>query len=184
MSILTWITRLIHRNPPRQIEPSEPTNDSTATTTLSNPDSAPVWCVAANVVMERGYGPGGAETLRGTKHFAPGAKVFVYNFFWGVGGETVTVIGRHRKSHRYIRLSMPAKHLANWRAELVYSPSIAKQVRDSSEFGPLPPESENARRRAEQIAAFYIEQGAQSQPFLTRPPTTQLNRKPQVPPQP
>jgi hypothetical protein len=120
--------------------------------------------------MERGYGPGGAAKRRGTKHFAPGAKVFVYEFFWGMGGESVTVIGRHRKSHRFIRLSMKAKHLANWRAELVYSPYVIKQIRESGEFARLPADSDCARRRAEEIAASYMRQGAQSQPFVTRPP--------------
>jgi len=83
-----------------------------------NRGSEPAWCVAANVIMERDYGPGGVEKRRGTKHFAPGAKVFVYDFFWGMGGESVTVMGRHRKSHRFIQLSMRATHLAtgaqNW----------------------------------------------------------------------
>ena len=54
--------------------------------------------MVANVVHERPYGPEGAEIRRGTKHFAPGAKVYVFSFFWGMGGEQVTVIGRHRKS--------------------------------------------------------------------------------------
>ena len=135
-----------------------------------NRESGPAWCVAANIVMERGYGPGGAEKRRGTKHFAPGAKVFVYYFFWGVGGESVTVMGRHRRSHRFIQLSMRAKHLANWRAELVYSPAVAKVIRENGEFGSLDAGSDRARCRAEEIAARYINEGAQSQPYVTRPP--------------
>ncbi len=103
--------------------------------------------------MERAYGPGGAETRRGTRHFAPGAKVFVYAFFWGMAGESVTVMGRHRKSHRFIQLSMSAKHLANWRAELVYSPTVAKVIRENAEFGSLQAGSDRARLRAEEIAA-------------------------------
>lgn len=118
-----------------------------------NRGSDPAWCVAANVVMERAYGPGGAETRRGTRHFAPGAKVFVYAFFWGMAGESVTVMGRHRKSHRFIQLSMSAKHLANWRAELVYSPTVAKVIRENAEFGSLQAGSDRARLRAEEIAA-------------------------------
>jgi hypothetical protein len=120
--------------------------------------------------MERGYGPGGVEKRRGTKHFAPGAKVFVVDFFWGMGGEQVTVVGRHRKSHRFIRIAMPAKHLANWRAELAYSPYVIRQIRESGEFGKICADPATACRRAEEIAAGYIERGATTQPYVTRPP--------------
>ena len=130
----------------------------------------PAWCVAANVVLERDFGPDGAEKRHGTKHFAPGAKVYVYDFYWGMGGENVTVMGHHRKSRRYIQLTMAAKHLANWRTELVYSPAVAKVIRENAEFGNLDAGSEHARRRAEEIVAIYIAGGGQSQPFVTRPP--------------
>jgi hypothetical protein len=39
-----------------------------------------VWCIVANIVHERPYGPGGQEVRRGTKHFAPGAKVVILDF--------------------------------------------------------------------------------------------------------
>ncbi len=130
----------------------------------------PVWCVTANVVLERTYGPGGAETRRGTKHFAPGAKVHVVGFFWGMGGEQVTVVGRQRKSKHYITLTMRAAHLANWRAELVYSPAVTRQV---LEYGDscLPLGGEESQIRAEEIVAFYNQKGAVSQPFITRLPS-------------
>lgn len=87
----------------------------------------PVWCIAANVIYERRFGPGGAETRKGTKHFAPGAKVHIVNFH-GTGRENVTVVGRHRKSHRYITLVTPLKWLVNWRVELIYSPYVIRKV--------------------------------------------------------
>jgi hypothetical protein len=171
MNVFGWIKRILHRSPALATGSHDALIDAPAP--VEEALDGPVWCVAANVLMERGYGPGGAEKRRGTKHFAPGAKVFVYYFFWGTGGERVTVIGRHRKSHRFIRLTMPAKHLANWRAELVYSPYIAKQVREFGEFAGLPADSEKARLRAEEIAASYIKQGAPSQPFVARPPAAE-----------
>lgn len=144
--------------------------DNGAPDEIGGPDGGPVWCVAANVVLERDYG-GGRERRQGTKHFAPGAKVFVYLFFWGMGGETVKVIGRHRKSRRYIRLAMPANHLANWRAELAYSPYVIKQVRREGEFSRFRPGSTEAKLRAVEIAAVYMKQGGRTQPFVTRPPS-------------
>ncbi len=167
MTVFGWLKRLFYRTPSLAANSNDVAAHAAAPVEKSS--DGPVWCVAANVLIERGYGPGGAEKRRGPKHFAPGAKVFVYEFFWGMGGESVTVIGRHRKSHRFIRLTMPAKHLANWRAELVYSPYVARQVREFGEFAGLPADSGKARLRAEEIAASYIKQGAPSQPFVTRP---------------
>ena len=171
MTVFGWLKRILHRTP--ELASGSHDVSCQAPAPLEESTDGPVWCVAANVLMERGHGPGGAEKRRGTKHFAPGAKVFVYSFFWGTAGERVTVIGRHRKSHRFIRLTMPAKHLANWRAELVYSPYVAKQVREFGEFAGLAADSEKARLRAEEIAAGYVKQGAPSQPFVTRRPAAE-----------
>lgn len=131
-------------------------------------DDYPVWCVAANVRRECDYGPDGVEKRRGTKQLAPGAKVFVYYFYWRKGGERVIVIGRQRKSHRYIRLTMPAKHLIHWRAELVYSPYIARQIRAFGEFAGQPAYSDYAKRLAENIVDRYTRKCAQLK-ALTRP---------------
>ena len=87
------------------------------------------WCIVANVIRERHYGPGGQETRRGTKRFAPGAKVYIVDFFWGMGGDNLTVVGRHRRSQRYITLSMQSNHLLNWRVELVYSPHVIEVLK-------------------------------------------------------
>jgi len=130
----------------------------------------PAWCVAANIILERSCGPGGVEKRRGTKHFAPGAKVYVYDVFWGMGGQTVSVIGRHRRSKRFIQLHMASKNLANWRTELVYSPTVAKLIRKGYEFGSLDAGSDRARIRAEEIVEGFIRKGAPTQPFITRPP--------------
>ena len=97
----------------------------------------PVWCIAANVIYERRFGPGGAEIRKGTKHFAPGAKVHIVNFR-GTGSEKVTVVGRHRKSHRYITLVTPLKWLVNWRVELVYSPHVIQEVVTFEAYQPPP----------------------------------------------
>jgi uncharacterized protein (TIGR02996 family) len=132
----------------------------------------PVWCVVANVLIERPSGPG-AGVRRGTKHFAPGAKVHVINFYWGMGGERVRVVGRHRKSKQYITLDMSAAYLANWRAELVYTPAVIRRVLGSGEFSSLPRGGEQSQKRAEEIAASYNRGGAASQPYVTRPPSAE-----------
>lgn len=87
----------------------------------------PVWCLVANVVEERNFGPGGGERRRGTKHFAPGAKVCAFPVLWGDGYEKIKVVGRHRESHRFVKMVIPSKWLTNWRAQLVYSPFLIAQ---------------------------------------------------------
>lgn len=90
---------------------------------------APAWCLVANVVAERRTGPGGGTVRRGTKHFAPSAKVYCLPPLWDSyhkvrGVDHILVVGRHRRSHRYMALVMPTEWLTNWRVQLVYSPTV------------------------------------------------------------
>jgi len=83
----------------------------------------PVWCVVANVITERPYGPDGAEIRSGTKHFRPGAKLYIIDAYSGMS-ENVIVIGRHRGSNLYCRMVVPVWHLENFRVKLAYSPQV------------------------------------------------------------
>jgi hypothetical protein len=40
----------------------------------------------------------------------------------------VEVVGRHRGSHRYVRMIVRGEWLENWHADLVYSPYVAKEL--------------------------------------------------------
>ncbi len=141
---------------------------SRADSESAEPETA--WCVAANVVMEREYGPGGAEKRSGTKHFPAGSKVYLLSHFWGMGGERVTVVGRHRGSHRYVAMTISSKLLANRRAELVYSPHIVNLLKTRGEYCKYSegkPGGNAAKLRAEEIVAMW-KLGGKEQPFLTR----------------
>ena len=105
------------------------------------PTPEPVWCVSANIVQERPYGPGGLETRHGTKHFAPGAKVYCVLFFWSGPLTSVEVVGRHRGSHRYVRMIVEHDWLTNLKLELVYSPYVINQ---------LPPSHAETKAEAEE----------------------------------
>lgn len=133
-------------------------------------EPTPAWCIAANVVLEREFGED-KEIRRGTRHFKPGAKVFIVDFYWGMGAEQLVVIGRHRASGRFIELSMASKHLANLRAELVYSPTVIKAVMAHHQFGRFEAGSDEQRELAEFIAARWMESRGSTQPFVTRPPS-------------
>ena len=122
------------------------------------------WCLVANVLIDR-PGVGGSETRHGTKHFAPGAKVYVVGAFWGMGAEAVVVVGHHRKSKRYIRLTMKSAHLTNWRVALVRSPSVLAQISSRPTDGASP--MTGARESLDAIAVSFAAHSA-PQPFAAR----------------
>lgn len=125
------------------------------------------WCPVANVVLERPSGENVDETLSGTKHFKPGAKVYAIDAHWGMGGERVIVVGHHRGSKGYITITMATKYLTNWRAELTYSPHIIEELK-KHELGKYEPNSLDGKFKAEQMASALSGYGPQSQPFTTR----------------
>ena len=85
-------------------------------------DESSIRCATANIVAEREYGPDG-ETRTGTKHFSGGAKVYIIDAHCGTCDSAI-VVGHHRKSGRYIKITMKAKHLENFRMTSVYSPKV------------------------------------------------------------
>ena len=120
-------------------------------------DPGPSWCAVANVVEEHPFGPDGAEIRRGTRHFAPGAKVHFVTAYWG-SGDVVTVVGRHRASHRFITLAMNAHFLRNWRTELAYSPHVTRIMAERGEYtghGRDAPASPEAKRCANEFVARF-----------------------------
>jgi tetratricopeptide (TPR) repeat protein len=108
------------------------TPDSTATTATEG-GPTPMWCAVANVVNQAPRGPGGELIREGTKHFKAGAKVYCFTAYLGDGGDTARVIGRARKSHRWITIAMPTKLLRNARAKLCYEPAVLKRIVEDDE---------------------------------------------------
>ena len=97
-------------------------------------------------------GPGGEQERNGTRHFRGGAKVFVIDAFWGTC-DSVTVVGQHRKSRRYLRLHMRAGALENLRVGLVYRPAVLAPIREHhAEVGrDAPPGKESAEQLCHSI---------------------------------
>lgn len=56
----------------------------------------PVWAPIANMLAERHWGVGKSATSRGSKHFAPGAKLYCFPARWGDGYDQIQVVGRGR----------------------------------------------------------------------------------------
>lgn len=89
--------------------------------------AGPIWCPVANMKAERPYGPGGVEIKRGSKHFAPGAKLYCSGSSWGPSYyDQIQVVGHHRRSHRFVTMIVSSSWLTNWRVELAYSPYVIR----------------------------------------------------------
>jgi hypothetical protein len=88
------------------------------------------WAVVANVQKITARGEAGLELRPGLKHFSGGAKVWVGPPRWGDGGEKITVVGRHRRSKRYIAIVVPNQYLTNRRVRGVYSPTVYRLLSD------------------------------------------------------
>jgi hypothetical protein len=90
-----------------------------------------IWCLIGNIVDEHISG-NDQEIKHGTKHFSANTKVYCFPILWGDGYEKIKVIGRHRKSKRYICIVMPSKFITNWRLQKVYSPSVLREMRSQN----------------------------------------------------
>lgn len=93
------------------------------------------WTAVGNIVRERTYGPGGAETRLGTKHFAPGAKVYIINWYAGMC-RRIIVVGLHRKSKRFITLALDVRLVENLRPKVCYDPAVIAKLKEH--FSPKP----------------------------------------------
>lgn len=99
--------------------------ESTGTTDIQNSQ----WCLIGNIVDERPYGEGGQEKRSGSKHFAPGAKVYCLPAQWGDGYDQIIVIGRHRGSKHFKTMIISSIWVTNWRAKVVYNPEVLRRIR-------------------------------------------------------
>jgi hypothetical protein len=86
------------------------------------------WTAVANIVREQPYGPGGAEIRFGTKHFAPGAKVYIIDWFPGTC-ERITIVGLHRKAKQLITIVLDVKLVENLRVKVCYAPAVLAKIR-------------------------------------------------------
>lgn len=87
------------------------------------------WTAVGNIIRERPFGPGGIETRIGTKHFTPGAKVYIIDWYAGMC-ERIVVVGLNRKSKKFIRLVIDVKVVENLRPKLCYTPAAIKKIKE------------------------------------------------------
>lgn len=92
-------------------------------------DKESYWTAVANVVQERRYGPDGIETRYASRHFAPGAKVYIIDAFGGMC-ERVVIVGLHRKTKRMIKLVFAVELLENFKAKVCYVPAVIEKIKE------------------------------------------------------
>jgi hypothetical protein len=86
------------------------------------PLPTPFWCLIANIVATRRYGPGGTEIRRGLNIFTGGAKVYLAGRFHCA--DELIVIGVSRRPHRLVNAVVAARFLTNWRVRTVYRSAV------------------------------------------------------------
>jgi diadenosine tetraphosphate (Ap4A) HIT family hydrolase len=87
------------------------------------------WTVVANIVKERPYGPGGQQIKHGTKHFKPGTKVYIIDWYPGMC-EDIIVVGMARRPLRFIKVVIRADWVENLRIKPAYAPIVMKKIKE------------------------------------------------------
>jgi hypothetical protein len=105
-----------------------------------------VWCLVGNIVDERVDGAT-QQIRKGTKHFSPGTKVYCFPPQWGDGYEKIYVIGRPRKSSRFIKVIIHSDWITNWRVQKVYSQHIKREMIYNNGWG----ETDESKKKAETL---------------------------------
>jgi hypothetical protein len=144
-----WRRAASQRSLPRQAsKESRQPAPAEGTRALAGTNIPPLWCAVANVVAVAPRGPGGELIREGTKHFKPGTKVYCFTAYWGTAGDRVRVVGRARKSHRWITVAMLSKLLCDARVKLCYEPAVLRRIADDV------PVSLCSQENAERLAAL------------------------------
>jgi hypothetical protein len=89
---------------------------------------SPEWCVVGNLLPYPYSANGPHADFRSQKIFPAGAKLYVVGGFWGMGHETVTVVGYAHRRRLPVTAYIQAKYLGNWRAQLVYRPAVLRAI--------------------------------------------------------
>ena len=87
------------------------------------------YCLVGNIVDEHEFGED-KEIRRGTKHFAPGAKVYcLYRLGWGgMGYESMVVMGKPRKQGRLIKITVRTKYIRNFRLKKITNRKVMEAM--------------------------------------------------------
>lgn len=89
-----------------------------------------LWCLAGNIVDSHEYGME-HEIRHGTRHFPPGAKVYLLPVYPGMGLHKVSAIGIPRHKRGYIEVVIPIRYVNNFRLQKVFKPAVVQRMKIS-----------------------------------------------------
>lgn len=88
------------------------------------------YILLGNIIDKHYYGEG-KEIRSGTKQFRPGAKVYLFPEYGGMGHEAMPVYGLPRKSWRKIKIIIRSEMIKNVRVKKTFDAKIIKMVTDN-----------------------------------------------------
>lgn len=118
------------------------------------------WCLVGNIVEKHEFGEE-HELKYGTKHFRPGAKVFINPVYGGMGHKHILVIGVPRHMKNYIEVVIRRKFVCDFRVQKVYKPAVLKLI-NASEWD-WRDNSDETRETLEKCAEWMNAEAAENQ---------------------
>lgn len=88
------------------------------------------WCLVGNIIDKHYFGEE-KEIRSGNKQFRPGAKIYIFPTYGGMGHENIVVIGIPRKKRKMIEVTTKSKFIKNVRLEKIYSPWLKGKISES-----------------------------------------------------
>jgi hypothetical protein len=85
------------------------------------------YCLVGNIIDKHRFGENG-EIRYGTKHFRPGARVYIFPQYGGMGHENIQVIGFPRKRYRLTSIVIPTKFIINVRVAKIFQPFLKEKI--------------------------------------------------------
>lgn len=98
--------------------------------TLDNADNESRYLLVGNIIDKHLYGEK-HEIKSGTKHFRPGAKVFLFPEYGGMGHMHIPIIGLPRKSRKKIEIVIRSNMIKNVRVKKTYDPKLIQKINES-----------------------------------------------------
>ena len=96
---------------------------------LPSNEQLPEWafCIVGNVVEKR-FRKSDNRIIQGTKHFRPGAKLYILDGLWGMGAEHVIVMGQPRNKRTLIKIIFKRDLIQNFRVKQVYDKRVIREL--------------------------------------------------------
>ena len=107
------------------------------------PQRDSVWALVGNVDRELHQPQGQNQPVSGTHIYAPGARVYwlasnSYGDFPPSRAGSTYVLGKHRRSGRWLRCWILSNRIVSWRISVIYKPRILRELCDDIWFTFLP----------------------------------------------